>query len=140
MASGYEPWGTVQNQLVLESEAFARSVGRGPRVPASVLEVPKRQRILGRPTIAEIIAAVGRSFGEEDETIRRRRSGIAREAVAYLARAEGAWPIAAIGEALGVRAWSASHLAAFGERRMTEDREFRRKVNAAAAQLRNQTT
>jgi REP element-mobilizing transposase RayT len=140
MASGYEPWKSLRNQVVLGSEAFGRQVGRRKRSTAPSREIPKKQRYLGRPQIDEIITVVGKVFGEKEETIRRPRSGVAREAVAYLARSEEAWPIAEIGEALGVRAWSASHLSTFGERRMAEDPGFRKKVEAAANLLRNATT
>lgn len=140
MASGYEPWKAVQDQLVLGSETFARQLGRRRRLPAPPREIPKRQRYLGRPQIDEIIAVVGRIFGEEVEAIRRPRSGVAREAVAYLARSEGAWPIAEIGSKLGVRSWSASHLASSAARRLAEDAGFRRRVEGAAKMLRTGTT
>jgi len=140
MASNYEPWKAVRNQLVLGSEAFARQVGRRRGSPASPREIPKKQRNLGRPQIGEILGAVGRIFGEKVEAIRRPRGGVAREAVAYLARTEGAWPIAEIGEALGIKTWSASHVASFGERRLAQDPGFRRKVRAARELLRDGTT
>jgi len=140
MASEYDPWKAVKHQLVLGSELFARRVGREGEGRKAPREVPKRQRLLGRPGLDEIVAAVAKAFGERAGAIRRPRSGRAREAVAYLARREGAWPIAEIGAALGVRSWSASHLATFGERRMAGERAFREKVEAAARILRGETT
>ena len=140
MASSYDPWKAVRNQLVLGSDAFGRRMGRLLRSPARLREIPKRQRNLARPAIGEILAVVGEVFGEKVESIRRPRSGVAREAVACLARTEGAWPIAEIGEALGVKSWSASHLATFGESRLAQDADFRRKVETARETLRNRTT
>jgi putative transposase len=140
MASGYAPWKAVQGQLVLGSEAFVRQVGRLGRQRTASPEVPKRQRTIARPRIEEILAGVAKVFGTEAEAIRRPRGGVAREAAAYLARREGSWPIAAIGKALGVRSWSASHLATFGERRTESDRTFRQKIDAAVTLLDSQTT
>jgi len=140
MASGYEPWGAVRDQLVLGSESFARRLGRRGRAAPSAGEIPKRQRFLGRPTIDEIITVVGSVFGEDVAAIRRPRGGVAREAVAYLARSEGAWPISEIGERLGVRSWSASHLSSAAARRLTEEEGFRRRVERAARMLTNRTT
>jgi hypothetical protein len=66
-------------------------------------EIPKKQRNLGKPQVGEILGVIGRIFGEKVGAIRRPRGGVAREAVAYLARTERAWPIAEIGEALGIK-------------------------------------
>jgi chromosomal replication initiation ATPase DnaA len=115
-------------------------LGRRGQTSALAREIPKRQRLLGRPQIDEIIAVVGRIFGQKVETIRRPRSGVAREAVAYLARSEGAWPIAEIGSTLGVRSWSASHLSSSAARRLAENEGFRRRVEGAAEMLRYKTT
>jgi putative transposase len=135
----YEPWKEVRGQLILGRETFVREVARrvGSRMKAT--EIPKRQRLLGRPTMAAIIEAVAKAFAVSKHTIRRPRSGVTREAVAYLARVEGAWPIAEIGEKLGVKAWSASHLAIAGEKRMVDARNFRQRVQRAAKALRRTT-
>ncbi|HQR44456.1 MAG TPA: transposase [Thermoanaerobaculia bacterium] len=140
MASGYAPWKAVTGQLVLGSETFARQIGRIGRQRTPSPEVPKRQWAIGRPGIEEILAAVGKVFDTKAEAIRRPRGGVAREAVAFLARREGAWSIAEIATALGVRSWSASHLASFGERRTETDRTFRQKIESVVMLLRTQTT
>jgi len=140
MASRYKPWTMVRDQLVLGSEAFARQLGRSARKAAVSGDIPKRQRLLGRPTIDEILPVVGRIFREKVEVIRLPRSGLAREAVAYLSRSEGAWPIAEIGSKLGIRSWSASHRATAAARRFEEDKDFRAKIERAVDLLRKRTT
>jgi len=83
---------------------------------------------------------VGRVFREKVEVIRRPRSGLAREAVACLSRSEGAWSIAEIGSKLGIRSWSASHLATAAARRFEKDEEFRTKIESSVDLLWKQTT
>jgi REP element-mobilizing transposase RayT len=139
-ASGYEPWKAVREQLVLGSEAFALELGRRGRSPNTAAEIPKPQRLLGRPTIETIVTAVKEIFGAGEGSIPENQRGAAREAVAYLARTEGAWPIAEIGSRLGVKAWSASHLASAGARRVAEDRGFRKQVETVTGILRDGIT
>jgi REP element-mobilizing transposase RayT len=134
--SAYEPWKNVRGQLVLGGETFARKVGRRVGSRRQVAEIPKRQRFVERPAIGTIIRVVAKVFGVIEETIRRPRSGSAREAVAHVARIEGAWPIADIGIELGVKSWSASHLASGGARRISGDRVFRRKVERVIDSIR----
>lgn len=137
--SSYEPWKEVRGQLVLGSEGFARTVMRHVGKRRKAIEIPKTQRLLERPAINEIIRAVAKTFTLSEESVRKPRGGESREAVAYVARVEGAWPIADVGESLGVKPWSASHLASAGARRMSENRSFRAKVERVIEAIQSTT-
>ena len=82
----------------------------------------------------------GRAFREKVEVIRRPRSGLSREAVACLSGSEGVWPIAEIGSKLGIRSWSASHLATAAARRFEKDEKFRTKMESSVDLLQKETT
>jgi len=126
--AGYDPWSAVTSQVVLGSEEFADLAFAASKKAADSTEIPRGQRLLGRPGAKAILAAVSEEFGETPEAVRRSRGGPAREAFAYLARKVGALPIAAIGEMLGLRSWSGSHLATAGRERCRDDAAFRKKV------------
>jgi putative transposase len=137
-AESYKPWNEMRNQVVLGSVAFERRLGRLSRAGPSPDEIPKRQRLIGRPGMSQILEVVAGAFGVLPERLRI-RGGVAREAAAYLARAEGALKLTEIGTALRVRSWSASHLAAAGEKRLGADAVFRRRVEAARKRLQGTT-
>ena len=82
-----------------------------------------------------IVSAVAEAFVQPIASIAQGRGGTAREAVALLARTQSAFGLAEIGTALGIKPWSASHLASAGERRRQSDRAFGRKVRAIEAAL-----
>ena len=84
MASRYEPWTLVRDQLVLGSETFARQVGRRARKTPPLQRRSEKAAAAGGPTIDEVFAVVGRGFREKVEVIRRPRSLLAREAVDLL--------------------------------------------------------
>ena len=132
----YDPWSQVRDQLLLGSEAFAEELARRVGTRSSAREIPKRQRLLGRPNMAKIIAETAKAFAVSPATIRRPRGGVVREAAAYVARFEGSLSIATVGAALGIQSWSASHLALAGKKRMGKDPGFRGNIDAAIAELR----
>lgn len=131
----YAPWEEVVGQVFLGGEGFRQEVRRllGGRPRSG--EIPRRQRDLARPELEAIVRAAAKEFGVEAKAIRRKRGGPVRLAVAYVARREGARPIALIGDFLGVKSWSASHMAAAGERLCETDRRFREQVRRLVAAL-----
>jgi putative transposase len=132
----YDPWSQVRDQLLLGSEAFAEDLARRVGTRSGAREIPKRQRLMGRPNMARVIAEIARTFDVSPASIRRPRGGVSREAAAYVARLEGSLSIATIGAALGIQSWSASHLALAGQKRTAEDPGFRKNIDAAIVELR----
>lgn len=134
-SSGYDPAKHVRGQVFLGSEEFRdraieRSQGKAGRDRAT-------SRVTGiiRPGLRAILAATAEVFGMTEKTLRRSRRGPARKAAAYLARREGALKLPEIGEALGIREFSASHLASEGETLYLTDLEFRRNIDLIRAKL-----
>lgn len=135
LKSGYEPWTQLRGQIILGSEAFESELAKRIGARRHALEIPKRQRLLGRPTLAAIVREVSKAFGVAEECVENRKPGDLRQAIAYVARTEGTYSIDAIGARLGVQGWSASHLAATGARKLIEEPGFERKVRLALKRL-----
>ena len=128
-SAGYDPARHVIGQLFLGSEAFReesmrKAAGRGGvgRATPSVTGV-------ARPKMKAILSATAGVFGTTERDLRVGRRGLARKAVAFLARRDGALKHPEIGEVLGIREFSASHHATEGERRYENDAAFRKLVD-----------
>jgi len=133
--SGYDPVRHIRGQIFLGSEEFRKravqsasgKAGRQRATPA-VTGVPRP----GMRTILEATAAV---FDVPEKDLRRKRRGEARKAAAYVARRDGALKLPDIGRALGIRGFSASHLASEGEKLYLTDLDFRRKIDLLRSKL-----
>jgi len=134
-SSGYDPSKHVRGQLFLGSETFKewaeeRSSGKAGRGRAT-----SRQTGITRPSMRAILVATAEVYGMTEKDLRRSRRGPARKAAAYLARREGALKLPVIGEALGIREFSASHLASEGEKLYLTDLDFRRSIDLIRGKL-----
>ncbi|MFA6956162.1 MAG: transposase [Thermoanaerobaculia bacterium] len=134
-SSGYEPSRHVIGQLFLGSEAFRvdairKAAGRGGAGRAN-------SRVTGveRPKMRAVLLATADVFGTTEKDVRAGRRGLARKAVAFLARRDGALKLPEIGDTLGIREFSASHLATEGERLYERDAAFRKLVDKVRHKL-----
>jgi len=133
--SGYDPARHVRGQIFLGSETFREwatdrasgKAGRGRATP--------RVTGVSRPTMRAILLAAAEVYGLTEKDLRRGRRGPGRKAAAFLARREGALKLPEIGRVLGIREFSASHLASEGEKLYLTDLEFRRNVDLIRAKL-----
>jgi len=133
--SGYDPSKHVRGQIFLGSEAFRewaieRASGKAGRDRAT-----PRVTGVSRPTMKAILLAAAEVYGLTEKDLRRGRRGPGRKAAAFLARREGALKLPEIGRALGIREFSASHLASEGEKLYLTDIEFRRNIDLIRAKL-----
>ena len=133
--SGYDPARHVLGQLFLGSEAFReesirKAAGRGGAGRAT-------SRVTGieRPKMRAILLATADVFGTTEKDLRLGRRGLARKAVAFLSRRDGALRLPEIGDALGIREFSASHLATEGERLYERDAAFRKLADKVRHKL-----
>lgn len=134
-ASGYDPAKHVRGQIFLGSEEFRDEAVRLAGGRAGRGRATPRVTGIVRPGMRDIMKATAEVFGTTEKDVRRGRRGPARKAVAWLARREGALRLPEIGEALGIREFSASHLASEGERLYLTDIDFRRRVEQVRARL-----
>jgi len=102
------PWANAFGGLVVGSERFATWVRRllGDRPPDT--EVPQVGRLRARPSLDEIVAAVGEHFGCDPArwSPGTRSDAWDRATAAYLARRRFGYPMVAIARALGYRGHS----------------------------------
>lgn len=135
--STYDPEEHIQRQLYLgekefptEVEKLARSFRRGA---GGMLKIKKSER----PDAKTIVDAVSDEFGISSDDLRRGRRGEGRKALALIARREGAMTLPEIGKLLGIGDWSTSHLATEGERLITDDPEFKKRVEKVVRKLKS---
>lgn len=135
LRSPYAPWQTLTHQILLGGEAFVGKAERWMNGRETLPEIPRRQRMLRRPSLGQIAAAAARVFGVPPGEIRRKRGGPVRLALALAARRLAALPLAEIGTFLGVRSWSASHMATAAEQLAEEDAAFRKSLEALLGEI-----
>ncbi|HQR44882.1 MAG TPA: transposase [Thermoanaerobaculia bacterium] len=128
--SGYVPWKGLSHQVLLGGEEFVGKAERWMDSRVLVPEIPRRQRLLGRPDLKRIAEAAARIYGVPPGNIRRKRGGPVRLAVALVAREQAALSLREIGDFLGVRSWSASHMATAAQKLAAEDPVFKRRLDA----------
>jgi len=134
-SSGYDPARHVRGQIFLGSDEFRDEAIRLASGKAGRDRATSRVTGIVRPGIREILRATAEVFGTSERDLRRRRRGPARKAAAWLARREGALRLPEIGVALGIREFSASHLASEGEKLYLTDAAFRRSIELIRAKL-----
>jgi REP element-mobilizing transposase RayT len=134
-ASGYEPSRHVRAQVFLGSEEFRRKAISSASGKAGRERATPRITGIRRPTMRGILAATSQVFDTSEGDLRRKRRGPARKAAAFVARSEGALKLPEIGRALGIREFSASHLASEGEKLYLTDIDFRRRVELIRSKL-----
>jgi hypothetical protein len=128
-AAGYEPARHVLGQLFLGSESFREASLRKAEGREGAGRATARVTGVTRPRMKAILTATAEVFGTAEKDLRLGRRGLARKAVAFLARRDGALKLPEIGAALGIREFSASHLATEGERLYEGDAAFRKLVD-----------
>lgn len=133
--SGYEPSRHVRAQVFLGSEDFRRKAIQSSSGKAGAARATPRVTGIRRPTMRGILAATSEVFDTSEVELKRKRRGPARKAAAFVARREGALKLPEIGRALGIREFSASHLASEGEKLYLTDINFRRRVESIRAKL-----
>jgi putative transposase len=141
--SGYAPWEELVSQIYLGGERFRKRVQEMISAGTRSRQIPRLQRLPGRPRLADIVAAASREFGVRESDLHRRRHTPARLAVAYLARHEGALKLPEFAPTLGVQDWAASHLATSAERLAQESRRFQqslRRIRRSLAELTDSQT
>jgi REP element-mobilizing transposase RayT len=133
--SGYDPTKHVRGQLFLGSDEFREKVERLASGKAGRERATPRITGVARPSMRDVLKATSEVYGKTEKELRRSRRGPARKAAAFLARREGALRLPVIGEALGIREFSASHLASEGEKLYLTDLEFRRDIDLIRTKL-----
>lgn len=128
-SAGYDPARHVIGQLFLGSEAFREEAMRKAAGRGGVGRATSRVTGIDRPKMRAILSVTANVFGTTERDLRVGRRGLARKAVAFLARRDGALKLPEIGDALGIREFSASHLATEGERLYETDAAFRKLVD-----------
>ena len=135
LRSGYAPWQTLTHQILLGGDEFVGKAERWMDGRQTLPEIPRRQRLLRRPSLETIADAAARIFAVPPGDVRRKRGGSVRLAVALAARREAALPLEAIGAFLGVRSWSASHMATAAEQLAEKEAAFRKSLEALLAEV-----
>ena len=92
------PWENLRDRVVLGGADFARQAVRAAGLSRTG-EGPRRR--LGRPAVAEIIAAVEQAKGERWEAFRERHKDWGRDLVFYLGRKDWGVGLRELGEASG---------------------------------------
>jgi REP element-mobilizing transposase RayT len=133
--TGYAPWQTLTHQVLLGGEEFVEETRRLADGRALGREIPRAQRDLRRPTLEAITRKAARVFHVGERDIRKKRGGPVRLAVALAARRQAALPLDQIGAFLGVRSWSASHMATAAEQLAEKDAAFRTSLEALLAEI-----
>ena len=135
LRSPYAPWQALTHQILLGGEAFVGKAERWMAGRESLPEIPRRQRLVRRPSLEQMAAAAARVFAVPATDVRRKRGGPVRLALALAARREAALPLQAIGAFLGIRSWSASHMATAAEQLAKKDAAFRRTLEALLGEI-----
>ena len=124
------PWENLRDRVVLGGADFARAVSRAAGLGR---KADGRRRRLGRPTTAEIIAAVEQIKGEAWEAFRDRHNDWGRDLAFYVGRKDWAIGLRELGEAAGgVDALAVS----VATRRLARKIERTPELSAALAQAR----
>ncbi len=131
----YDPMKHVIGQLFLGSEQFRDQCMKTASGRAGAAKATPKVTGIARPKLREILVATAEVFGTTEKDLKKNKRGPARKVAAFLARREGAHKLPEIGEALGIREFSASHLAAEGERLYDSDAAFRRKADKVRQRL-----
>jgi len=129
------PWQALTHQILLGGDAFVGKAERWMDGRETLPEIPRRQRYLRRPSLEQMAAAAARVFAVPPGDVRRKRGGPVRLALALTARRRAALPLEAIGAFLGVRSWSASHMATAAEQLAEKDAAFRKSLEALLAEI-----
>jgi REP element-mobilizing transposase RayT len=128
--SAYSPWESLDHQILLGSEGFVEEIRHRMDGGTPPGEIPRKQRNLSRPGLQAIAREAALAFEVPEETVRRKRGGRVRLAVASVARRLAASSLEEIGTYLDVRSWSASHMAAAAEKLAERDADFRARMAA----------
>ncbi len=82
LRSGYAPWQTLTHQILLGGDEFVGKAERWMDGRQTLPEIPRRQRLLRRPSLETIADAAARIFAVPPGDVRRKRGGPVRLAVA----------------------------------------------------------
>lgn len=134
----YLPWAHLVGQVYLGGKEFIAGVERRLQGEALPKEHPRAQRMVQRPSAAELVQAVADEFGTSAERMREVRRGDGRKALAHLGRTDGALRLREIGAELGIADWSVTNLAKAGERLEATDQRFRHKLGRVRTRLRSE--
>ena len=131
------PWEMLRGQIFLGSESFHGEVRTRIEAKPPSDEVPRCQRITGRPSLEQVVAATAVEFRiAPSELVERGACTRARALAAFLARAEALERFVRIGQALSITASRAARLAARGERLVKSDAALGRRAREICASLR----
>ena len=98
---------------------------------------PTAQRAVGRPEMAQVVAAVAEAFGESSSDLREKRGGVARMLVAWLGWYEGWQRLSLIAAALRIRSGGhISNLIRAADEMLRSDTALQQYADEALATLR----
>lgn len=126
--SADSPFAAVKSQLFLGSDSFRRRMQAISDGSSSSRKVSRRNRLVWRPEIREIVRAVAAELKMPEQEIESGRGGDARLAVAHLGRVEAALSLGEVGRPLHLGAAAVSRMASEGERRMQSDPSYARFI------------
>src|SRR2546423_3306345 len=86
------PWTNLIGRMYLGSESWMERVKEELKLRPRSDDHPRSQRVLGEPSISQVIAVVAKVFSIDERCIRERGGGVPRMAVAWLACNEAHLP------------------------------------------------
>lgn len=104
----FRPWDQLVGQIYLGSPSWAEKVREKVELEPRSREYPRAQRLIGRPSIAQVIDSVAEALKIDRERILKPRGGVPRMLTAWIGSREGLLTNSEI--AAGLRIRSSGHV------------------------------
>ncbi|HSP17301.1 MAG TPA: transposase [Thermoanaerobaculia bacterium] len=134
------PWVELVGQIYLGSESWVERVRQKIELKPRSDAHPRVQRLIGRPAMTDIVAAVAEALRVAEDSIRRARGGAPRKIAAWLGCHEGLLTNSEI--AAGLRMRSSGHVTGLIQRcdqELEQSERLRLSIDRCLATLRRRT-